>query len=511
MIKPTYVKIILCFLMVALCLSYESGLSQQIDKGQLGVGRENPFSQFSEEKKPSVSQGVSETTGIEQYTPELFLETITLKFLDAESVKDTLEGLCSEYGRISVDSKSNSLIICDTEQSLERIKKAVPKEEVFEAREKLTTGIYRIVYADIKKVKEALEAFISKAGIITINQGSNNIIVKDFESRVRDIDDFIKEIDRVRPQVLVEVRIYDITNDEYFDLGIEWNVGRNSTERESLGSAVTATDSTSYGVGEDTTPGDTTKAAGARDTTTRTSTPFVAGSYDESTGGSIRLGLLNDTVDIDIALNILHQRDLAKLLANPRIVVIDNETATFEIIREIPYQEISETFEGGRMTGYKFKPVGVELEVTPHVTREGMIKLHIRPEFGVRVGVTSPPTVDTRKIDTIALVKDGQTIVLGGLRRSSTTRDNWKVPIFGDIPLVGGLFQSKTESVEDTELLIFITPRIIVQPPLSARERTLFEETETAKFKEISEKPILPLPNDKNDWFRNADKQPQGK
>ncbi len=499
MIKPMYVKIILCFLLITLCLSYESGLSQQIDNNQLGkvdVGREDPFSQFPEEKKPSVSQGVSETTGIEQSSPEMFFETITLKFLDAGSVRATLEGLCSENGRISVDSKSNSLIICDTEQSLERIKKMIPKEEVLEAREEITTGVYRVVYADIKEVEKALKAFVSKTGIIAINPGSNNILVKDFESRVRAIDDFIKEIDRVTPQVLVEVRIYDITDDEDFDLGIEWNAGRNSTERESLGTAVTAPDSTSYGVGEDTTPGDTTKAAGARDTTTRTSTPFVAGSYDESTGGSIRLGLLNDAVDIDIALNILHKRELAKLLANPRIMVIDNEKATFEIIREIPYVESTALGGAGVTETVLFKEVGIKLEVTPHVTREGMIRLHIQPEFGVRVGITSPPTVDTRKVNTKALVKDGQTIVLGGLRRSSTTRDNWKIPIVGDIPLVGGLFQSKTESVEDTELLIFITPRIVVQPPLSAREQTLFEETELAKFKEISEKPVLPLPND---------------
>jgi len=286
------------------------------------------------------------------------------------------------------------------------------------------------------------------------------------------------------PQILVEVRIYDVTTNEDFDLGIEWNAGRNSTERETIDpdtgtyTGVLIPDSTSYGVGMDAKPGDTSASAGVRGTTRRTSTPFMAGSYDELTGGSIRLGLLNDALDIDIAFNILHERGFAKLLANPRIMVLDNEEATFEIIREIPYLEVSQTEQGGSMSGYEFKEIGVKLVVTPHVTREGMVRLHIQPEFGVQVGTTTPPTVDTRKVDTIALVKDKQTVVLGGLRKNETTLDTWKVPIFGDIPLLGGLFQSETESVETTELLIFITPRIIIEPTLSPSEQEQLRDTE---------------------------------
>jgi type IV pilus assembly protein PilQ len=352
-------------------------------------------------------------------------------------------------------------------------------EDIASVDERLTSRIYRIYYADVKEVEKALSKFISQRGSLSSSPSTSNIIVTDTETKIKAIDKFIEEIDRITPQILVEVRIYDITTDEDFDLGIEWNVGRNSTERTSLGTAVTVPDSTSYGVGMDTTPGDTSASAGARGTTTRTSTPFVAGSYDELTGGSIRFGILNDAVDIDIALNILHEQDFAKLLANPRIMVLDNETATFEIIREIPYTEQTTTSEGGSMTSTEFKEVGVKLEVTPHVTRDGMVRLHIQPEYGVRVGTGSGvPTVDTRKLDTIALVKDGQTVVLGGLRKNETTQDTWKVPLFGDIPLLGGLFQSETESVENSELVIFITPQIITQPTLSETELQQFEVTE---------------------------------
>jgi type IV pilus assembly protein PilQ len=369
---------------------------------------------------------------------------------------------------------------CVIDKNMIRI---APLGEIAQKDEILESRVYRITYADITEVEKALQKFISKRGSLSSNKGTSNIIVTDTESTIKAIDTFIGEIDRMTPQVLVEVRIYDITTDENYDLGIEWNAGRNSTERETLDpttgtyTGVLIPDSTSFGVGEDSTPGDITKAAGARGTTTRTSSPFVAGSYDESTGGSIRLGLLNDAVDIDIALNILHEQDFAKLLANPRIMVLDNEKATFEIIREIPYTEQTTTAAGSDTQPVKFKNVGVKLEVTPHVTREGMVRLQIQPEFGVRVGTTSPPTVDTRKVDTIALVKDNQTVVLGGLRKNQTTQDTWKIPILGDIPLAGGLFRSETESIEINELLIFITPKIILKPTLSPRELETLEKT----------------------------------
>ena len=124
MIKPIYVKIILCFLMVTLCLSHESGLSQQIDNDQLNkvdIGREDPFSKFSKEKKPSVSQEVFETGDIAKYKPELFIETVTLKFLDAKNLKAAIASMVSGHGNISTDGKSNSLIVCDTKENLEKI------------------------------------------------------------------------------------------------------------------------------------------------------------------------------------------------------------------------------------------------------------------------------------------------------------------------------------------------------------------------------------------------------
>jgi len=265
----------------------------------------------------------------------------------------------------------------------------------------------------------------------------------------------------------VEVRIYDITSQETLDLGVEWQAGRNTT----YGTA---------GTGVGTISGAITNAiTGTRD-------PHITGTCTGATGktsdttGVLRFGFLNSSIDIDAVLKAQQETVNAKLLANPRILVLDNQKALFDIVREIPYTETSMT--GDTITqNIQFKNVGVKLEVTPHVTRDGMLRLHILPEFGVIVSTdttTNVPTVDTRKVDTIALVKDGQTVVLGGLRKKDVTQQTNKIPLLGDLPLVGALFRFEGEDTTNSEMVVFITPRIIEQPVMSEDERRAYEVTE---------------------------------
>jgi hypothetical protein len=162
-------------------------------------------------------------------------------------------------------------------------------------------------------------------------------------------------------------------------------------------------------------------------------------------------------------------------------MVLDNATANFGTVRQVPYRELLQVSREDPMTYTAFKDVGVQLEVTPQIAEDGMIKLHIVPEFGMLVSqnavnvltskddfgrdvyqnVLDMPTVDVRRTDTVALVKDGQTIAIGGMRKREASKTLSKVPLLGDIPLLGNLFRSRTESVLINELVILITPRII--------------------------------------------------
>jgi type II secretory pathway component GspD/PulD (secretin) len=207
--------------------------------------------------------------------------------------------------------------------------------------------------------------------------------------------------------------------------------------------------------------------------------PFVGGSFDRVEGGTLSFSVLNDAIDLDFVLTILHSQIEARLLANPRILVLDNETANFEIVREIPYREIKEVVREDPQTYTDFKKVGVNLKVTPHIARDGVLRLHIVPKFSVLVSqdLRGLPTIDDRFADTKAMIRDGQTITIGGLRKREITKDIAKVPVLADIPLVGGLFSSETESQVINELIVFITTKIITEPTLSETEKKLLGET----------------------------------
>jgi type II secretory pathway component GspD/PulD (secretin) len=206
--------------------------------------------------------------------------------------------------------------------------------------------------------------------------------------------------------------------------------------------------------------------------------PFAGGRFDRMTGGGLSFGVLNDAVDVELALNILHRQVEAQLLANPRILVLDNEPADFEIVREVPYRELKQVAREDPITYTEFKKVGVELKVTPHIARDGMLRLDIQPEFSVLVSQDSKgvPTIEARRVDTIAMIKDGQTIAIGGLRQRQISKDVSKVPVLGDMPLVGGLFHAETETVKINELVVFITTTIVTDPTLSAADKKLLDK-----------------------------------
>jgi type IV pilus secretin PilQ/predicted competence protein len=348
----------------------------------------------------------------------------------------------------------------------ENMIRIVPAAQLNEETQKLVSKVYRVVYADVTEIEAALTKVISPRGSISSSPSTGNIMVTDTESKMTAIDIYVEEMDRMTAQIQVEARIYDISNSDSLDLGIEWNnIGRN----------ISRTD------------------------------PFVAAEFTsgvnkaDKTTSTLNIGTLNQSLDIDGLMTAEQVRGAAKLLASPRILVLDNQTATFKAVREIPYQQLQ---QGGWQSfgTTEFKEVGVELEVTPHLAKDGMIRLHIVPVFSVHVSDvdiplettaglggtirTAPqPVVDRRSADTMALVQDGDTVVIGGLRKEEVTQEISKIPILGDIPLLGALFRFEGEEIVNSELVVFITPRLIEEPSLTGTEKKYLEATETTSPK----------------------------
>lgn len=411
----------------------------------------------------------------------------------------------------------------------ENMIRVIPLPPQAEVKEPQVTRIYKITYADANDVYAALDNFISGKAEIGFNKGTNHIMVTDTEDKIRPIDKFIEQIDRITSQVLVEVRIYDVTTKEGFELDPQWRIGRNAPYTYDTIFPAGEVETTQYrqeildwhetpyvlNPSNPTYYADPNKAAWV-DTQVEDSwttqrryendqpimtnwrrKPFVGGSFDSVSGGSLRFSVLNDAIDLNFVLSILHSQVEARLLANPRILVLDNETAKFEIVREFPYRELLQVTREDPMSYTDFKKVGVDLKVTPHIARDGMMRLHIEPEFSVLVSreglsvlagiddlgrdvynrVLGVPVIDSRRLETTAMIKDGQTIAIGGLRKREVTKNVSKVPVLGDLPLVGGLFNSESESVNINELIVFITSTIITEPTLSESEQKLLGET----------------------------------
>jgi len=344
--------------------------------------------------------------------------------------------------------------------------RVITAAEQVEKPEQLQTKTFEIVYADVTEVVKALDKFKSAKGSVSSIQGTSYILVTDTETKIRDITLFIEKIDVTTKQILVEVRIYDITSTDNLDLGIQWQAGRNTT------------------VG----------AFPSNPTDGRTD-PFLTSGFTSTASktdtltAALRLGWLNDSIDVDFLLKAQNENIDAKLLANPRILVLDNATAKIDIISEIPYQQLNQG--GGTTQSFgttEFKPVGVKLEVTPHIAqRDEMIRLKLKPSFSVQTGTVNvgdpsqavypQPVVDKREADTTLLIKNGTTVVLGGLRKKNTTKQLNKVPLLGDIPIAGNLFKFKSERTVLSEIVVFITPWIVEEPAMTAGEQQGFEAT----------------------------------
>ncbi|HEG44772.1 MAG TPA: hypothetical protein ENH94_12080 [Phycisphaerales bacterium] len=484
--KP-YFKIVVAAIALAVFLTASTGLCE--DKKVMSQAQELLKTRitFSCREMPitTVLMQLAELADIDILPSPKVTGNVTVKITDVP-LGEALTNILAAHGYTYV--------------ATENMIRVVPVSELISVKEKITTEIYRITYADAGQLAAELKPFLSKNGTIAVSVATSNIMVTDTEQRIKAIDRFIEEIDRQTPQLLIEARIYDVNADHSFELEPEWFLQRNtpiteinrdrfrtdttfkvdaantlkSQDAEGNMEAILELDTGTFNEFEES------------DTVTKTdfptfrSKPIVGGSFDPTNGGTLQFALFNDAISFNLALHILESELEANLLANPRVLVLDNEEAIFKIIREVPYTESVQTVgTSATIATIQFKDIGVILNVKPHIARNDMIRLFIQPEFGVQVGVneSGAPEVDTRKLSTTVLVRNGQTVALGGLRKKEMARKARKVPILGDIPLLGELFKSEVENEITTELVVFITTTIVHDTRLSEREEELLKKT----------------------------------
>jgi len=290
----------------------------------------------------------------------------------------------------------------------------------------LRTEFIQVNYAkavDIAALMSAEQGLLSSRGSVSVDGRTNTLLVQDTAAKMDAIRGALNYLDVPVRQVQVEARIVVVKDTFDKKLGVNWIAS----------------------------------TTGSSDTTTGTGQLLVDLGASGATS-ALRLGFVHGNDVLDLALSALEADGVSEVVSQPKLITADGQTARIESGVEIPYQEASSS----GATTVSFKDAVLSLDVTPQITPDDRIIMDLKVNKDsvgqIFLGI---PSIDTREIQTQVLVENGETIVLGGVYESTTVNNVSKTPLLGDIPFLGRLFKNTTQQDEKSELLIFITPKLI--------------------------------------------------
>jgi type II secretion system protein D len=353
---------------------------------------------------------------------------------------------------ITIDGRTNSLLVSGTEEYLKEVRNVVTQLDSVEANEREQV-VYQLRNANATMVAETLRGYfdgeaqtfrqilgspersgslirlLEREVTVQGDEASQRLIVG-VSPRYRDaIDKIVAELDATPPQVMIEVLLAEVTLDDSFDWGVDFEVGPLG-RLDVLGGFLTA-------------------GAGL---TTALGVPNVSVS----------------TSDFSFMVRALEAQGRLEVLSKPQIMVNNNETANIQVGENIAIIGSVNSFDNRTQANVEREDVGILLEVTPSINEDGYVRMSIMPQISnVSTRTTQisedfqAPIISKREINTNVTVKDGETIVIGGLIQSTLEKRDTKVPLLGDIPIAGEVFRSHKYSNLKTELLVILTPRVI--------------------------------------------------
>jgi type IV pilus assembly protein PilQ len=334
----------------------------------------------------------------------------------------------------------------------------VEKRKKLAELKRLVVKLVVVNYASAKDLEARVKDILSEKGSVSTDARTNTLIIKDIEEHVVAAEDLVRRLDTQTPQVLIEARIVEASSNFSEELGIQW--GGNYTAAPAFGNETGLLFPGIIGL------------AGAADDSASPTTgllndaPNFAVNLPAAVGGGkgggigLTLGSVSGAGSLSLRLTAAEERGQVKIISSPRIATLDNKEATITQGISIPISVVSSL---GVNT--QFFNAELQLKVLPHVTQDGNVNLSVdisknEPNFGQR-GASGNPTIERKEAHTQLLVRDGDTAVIGGIYTRNTASSYAKIPILGDIPVIGWLFKSRVKSDKRTELLLFITPRIV--------------------------------------------------
>ncbi len=378
---------------------------------------------------------------------------ITMKLLNVPW-DQALDIILKTFGLEKI-SEGNVVRVVTKNTFLEEQKTATAKELA-----SIETKVFLVNYANVDKVKDAIvNAKIVPKDNISTDPRTRSVIVKDVPSSLDEVQKLIATLDKPTPQVLIEARMVEVSKNFDYELGVEWGGYWAPTATKSAFNLVGSTTSGAAGINGS--QAVTTVPSGTSGTTPYFPT-LVSVPTSGTPTGAFTLGYLNAarTLGLDLRISALESSGKGRIISNPKVMTVDNEQAVIKQGQKIPY---STTTSLGA-SSVQFIDAALSLTVTPHVGPDKSILLNIQvskdaADFSqVSQGL---PTITTNEATTQVLIKDGETVVMGGILTSTEQENENAVPGLSKIPLLGALFKHNAKSLTTDELLIFITPRVI--------------------------------------------------
>ena len=361
---------------------------------------------------------------------------------------------------LDMRKQGNILLIAPIEEIAEREQKEIESKKKLEELAPLETYVARVKYAEAKEIYKFFNApraqangsgqqpagggggqgstfsILSERGSAIVDERTNTIILTDIGDKIDEFKRLLARIDIPVKQVLIEARIVKAESDFRKELGASWGLAGSDQVDFSLGNSTSGT------------------LQGILATDLGISDP----------GAAFSLSYLSNNLLIDLELSALESGGFGEIVSQPKVLTADKKKASIKSGVEIPYQAVTNNGDAaGAVVETQFKEAVLQLEVTPQITPDNRVIMDIlvKQDSVGSFTVNGEPAINVTEISTQALVGNGQTLVLGGIFQSEELTGDQKVPILGDLPLVGNLFKKQMRTRDKREILIFITPKII--------------------------------------------------
>ncbi|WP_447060084.1 type IV pilus secretin PilQ [Vibrio alginolyticus] len=359
----------------------------------------------------------------------------------------------------------NVILVAPTDELDLREKQQLEKQKLTEEMGELSSEIIKVNFAKASDIAEMINgegniSMLSERGSMTIDERTNSLLIRELPENIEVIREIIESLDIPVKQVQIEARIVTINEGNMDELGIRWgftSINGSNTVGGSIENNLATIGLYNGEGGDDGGDGD---GVGIDDFLNVN----LAATSPNATSFAFQVAKLGSDTLLDLELSALQQESKAEIISSPRLITTNKKPAYIEQGTEIPYLESSSS----GATTVTFKKAVLSLKVTPQITPDNRLVLDLsvtqdRPGQVVKTGTGEAVAIDTQRIGTQVLVNNGETVVLGGIFQHSITNSVDKVPLLGDLPLLGALFRRSYENVGKSELLIFVTPKVVIQ------------------------------------------------